>query len=73
MGRDSGGYLIPAERQRQKDLRVRALPGLHNEFQDNQDYTEKLCLEKQKSTTTKKTKQNKTKKTLLYVVFGSTK
>jgi len=44
--------LIPAlRRQRQIDLRVRGQPGLQNEFQDCQDYTEKPCL--------KKTKQNK--------------
>jgi hypothetical protein len=38
---------------------VRGQPGLQSEFQDSQDYTEKLCLEKQK---TKTKKQNKTEK-----------
>jgi hypothetical protein len=45
--------LVPAlGRQRQVDLWVRGQPGLQSEFQDNQGYTEKPCLEKTK---TKKT------------------
>jgi hypothetical protein len=41
--------LIPAlGRQRQADFWVRGQPGLQSEFQDSQDYTEKLCLEKPK-------------------------
>jgi hypothetical protein len=49
--------LIPAlGRQRQVDFWVRGHPGLQSEFQDSQGYTEKPCLEKQK------TKQNKQKK-----------
>jgi hypothetical protein len=44
---------------------VRGKPGLQSEFQDSQGYTEKPCLEKSKN----KTKQNKTKKKLLYVSF----
>jgi hypothetical protein len=47
-------------RQRQADFWVRGQPGLQSEFQDNQGYTEKPCLEKSKQTN--KTKQNKTKK-----------
>ena len=48
--------LIPAlGRQRQADFWVQGQPGLQNEFQDSQGYTEKPCLEKNK-------KQNKTKK-----------
>ena len=40
--------LIPELRsQRQADLRIRGLPGLQSKFQDSQDYTEKLFLEKQ--------------------------
>jgi hypothetical protein len=39
--------LIPAlGRQRQADFWVRGQPGLQSEFQDNQGYTEKPCLEK---------------------------
>ena len=37
------------------DFWVRGQPGLQSEFQDSQGYTEKPCLEKNK------TKQNKTK------------
>jgi hypothetical protein len=33
-------------RQRQADFWVRGQPGLQNEFQDSQSYTEKPCLEK---------------------------
>jgi hypothetical protein len=46
--------LIPAlGRQRQADFWVQDQPGLQNEFQDSQGYTEKPCLKKQKQ------KQNK--------------
>jgi hypothetical protein len=49
--------LIPAlGRQRQADFWVRGQPGLQSEFQDSQGYTEKPCLEKQK--TKNKTKKN---------------
>jgi hypothetical protein len=41
-------------RQRQGDFWVRGQPGLQSEFQSNESYTEKLCLEKQN-----KTKQRK--------------
>jgi hypothetical protein len=42
--------LIPElGRQRQADFRVGGQPGLRCEFQDIQDYTEKPCLEKQKT------------------------
>jgi hypothetical protein len=59
--------LIPAlERQRQADFWVWGQPDLQSEFQDNQSYTEKPCLQKKqtnKQTTTKnKTKQNNNKK-----------
>ena len=38
--------LIPAfGRQKQADFWVWGQPGLQSEFQDSQDYTEKLCLE----------------------------
>jgi hypothetical protein len=47
-------------RQKQADFWVWGQPGLQSEFQDSQGYTEKPCLEKQK--TNNKTKQNKTKK-----------
>ena len=33
-------------RQRQVDLWVQIQPGLQNEFQDSQGYTEKFCLKK---------------------------
>jgi hypothetical protein len=57
--------LIPAlGRQRQVDFRVQGQPGLQSEFQDSQGYTEKSCLEKQKTK-----KQNKTKNTG-YLMFG---
>jgi hypothetical protein len=47
--------LIPAlGRQRQVDFWVRGQPGLQSEFQDSQGYTEKSCLEKNKSKTTTK-------------------
>jgi hypothetical protein len=46
--------LIPAlGRQRQADFWVWGQPGLQSEFQDSQGYTEKPCLEKTKTTTTK--------------------
>jgi hypothetical protein len=49
--------LIPAlGRQRQADFWVRGQPGLQSEFQDSQGYSEKPCLEKQK------TKQNNNNK-----------
>ena len=52
--------LIPTlRRQRQADFWVWGKPGLQSEFQDNQDYTEKPCLENQ----TNKNKQ--TKETIL--------
>jgi hypothetical protein len=41
------------------DFWVRGQPGLQSEFQDSQGYTEKPCLEKNK-TKQNKTKQNKT-------------
>lgn len=34
------------QRQSQADLEVQSQPDLQNEFQDSEDYTEKLCLEK---------------------------
>jgi hypothetical protein len=41
--------LIPAlGRQKQADFWVRGQPGLQNEFQDSQGYTEKPCLKKKK-------------------------
>jgi hypothetical protein len=47
---------IPAlGKQRLVDFLVRGQPGLQSDFQDSQGYSEKTCLEKQK------TKQNKTK------------
>ena len=49
--------LIPAlgrQRQRQADFRVQGQPGLQSEFQDNQGYTEKPCLEKQTQNKNKK-------------------
>jgi hypothetical protein len=46
--------LIPAlRRQRQADFWVRGQPGLQSEFQDSQDYIEKLCLKKPKNKTNK--------------------
>jgi hypothetical protein len=43
--------LIPAlGRQRQADFWVPGQPGLQSEFQDNQGYAEKPCLEKTKQT-----------------------
>jgi hypothetical protein len=50
--------LIPAfGRQRQTDLCVRGQPGLQSEFQDSQDYTGKLCIEKIKKPDQKKKKR----------------
>jgi hypothetical protein len=47
--------LIPAlGRQRQADFWVWGQPGLQSEFQDSQGYTEKPCLEKTTTTTTKR-------------------
>ena len=41
--------LIPAHgKQRQANFLVQGQPGLQNEFQDSQGYTEKTCLEKSK-------------------------
>jgi hypothetical protein len=58
--------LIPAhERQRQAKFWVRGQPGLQCEFQDNQDHTEKACLEKNQPTKQqqqKKPKQNNNNK-----------
>jgi len=46
--------LIPVlGRQKQVELRVQGQPGLQSEFQDNQGYTEKPCLEKPKNQTNK--------------------
>jgi hypothetical protein len=54
-----GMPLIPAlRRQRQVDFWVRGQPGLQSEFKDSQGYTEKPCLEKQK---TKQTNQKNQK------------
>jgi hypothetical protein len=39
------------------DFWVRGQPGLQSAFQDNQDYTEKPCLEKKQKTKTKTKKQ----------------
>jgi hypothetical protein len=39
------------------DLWVQGQPGLQNEFQDSQDYTEKPCLEKTKQIKTKAIKK----------------
>ena len=51
--------LIPAlGGQRQVDFWVRDQPGLQSEFQDNEGYTEKPCLEKPKQTN-KQEKQTK--------------
>jgi hypothetical protein len=38
----------------QADFWVQGQPGLQSEFQDNQDYTEKPCLKKQKQNNTNK-------------------
>jgi hypothetical protein len=54
--------LIPAlERQSQVDFWVRGQPGLQSEFQDNQGYTEKPCLEKQTNKQTNKQQKQKKK------------
>jgi hypothetical protein len=54
--------LIPAlGRQRQADFRVRGQPGLHSEFQDSQDYTEKPCLKKKIRRRNMKQKEKKEK------------
>jgi hypothetical protein len=54
--------LIPAlRRQRQADFSVQGQPGLQSEFQNSQGYTEKPCLENQKTKKPKK-KKNKNKK-----------
>jgi hypothetical protein len=49
--------------QRQADFWVRGQPDLQSEFQDSQGYTEKPCLEKNKTNkqTNKKPKKTKTK------------
>jgi hypothetical protein len=57
--------LIPAlGRQRQVDFWVRGQPGLQSEVQDSQGYTEKPCLEKQKT-------KNKQKKRICHIHFFS--
>jgi hypothetical protein len=43
-----------------ESLWVQGQPGLQSEFQDSQDYTEKLCLEKTKKQTKQTPKQTKT-------------
>jgi hypothetical protein len=49
--------------QRQVDFWVWGQPGLQNEFQDSQGYTEKPCLEKpKKKKKNQKKKQRKKKK-----------
>ena len=57
----------------QADFWVRGQPGLQCEFQDNQSYTEKPCLKKQKQKTNKQTnKQNyNNKKCLKKYVLNS--
>ena len=53
--------LIPAlGRQRQADFWVLGQPGLQSELQDCQGYTEKPCLEKQKTKNKKQTKESDT-------------
>jgi hypothetical protein len=55
--------LIPAlVKQRQVGFWVWGQPGLHSEFQDNQVYTERPCLEKP----TKKKKKKKTYHSMLF-------
>jgi hypothetical protein len=55
--------ILALRRHRQADFWVRGQPGLQSEFQDNQGYTEKSCLKKQKQNKTKqKTKQTKKSK-----------
>jgi hypothetical protein len=47
--------ILALGRQRQADFWVRGQPGLQSEFQDNQDYTEKPCLEKPRKKKKKRT------------------
>ena len=54
--------------QRQADLLAQSQSGLQNEFQDNQRYTEKLCLKKQKQKR-KKEKRKKNEKNLDKILF----
>jgi 1,2-phenylacetyl-CoA epoxidase PaaB subunit len=61
--------LIPVlRRQRQADFWVQGQSGLQSEFQDSQNYTEKLCLEKQN-----KTKQNQKRKKERFVDLSDVK
>jgi hypothetical protein len=64
--------LIPAlGKQRQPLFWVQGQPSLQSEFQDSQGYTEKPCLEKQKTKKQKqkqKQKQNKTKQKAKYMI-----
>ena len=54
--------LIPAlKRQRQADFCVRGQPGLQNESQDSQGYTEKPCLENKNNNNNKNKKKKKEK------------
>jgi hypothetical protein len=55
--------LIPAlGTQRQADFCVRGQPGLQNEFQKSQGYTEKPCFKKLKNQKKKKPKKRKERK-----------
>jgi hypothetical protein len=64
--------LIPAlGRQRQGSFWVRGQPGLQSEFQDNQGYTAKPCLEKPQTNKHKKPLQNEKSFTLFLVISKS--
>jgi hypothetical protein len=49
----------PSTREAEAGGFLSSRPGLQNEFQDSQGYTEKPCLEKTKKQKQNKTKQNK--------------
>ena len=51
------------ERQRQADFWVQGQPGLHSEFQDSQNYTEKPCLEEKTNEQTKNKNKQPNKQT----------
>jgi hypothetical protein len=55
----------PSREAEAVDLCVQGQPGLQNEFQDSQDYTERFCLEKTKH------KQTKDKSPMVLLLFLS--
>lgn len=55
-----------------ESLSSKAASGLHSEFQDNQGYTEKPCLKKEKPITTTKQREIKRKENMMCKTQGNT-